>query len=40
LKKKSQPNVSGEMAGFRKKAYKVEQKIFGKGGIKGRYGIG
>lgn len=28
------------MAGFRKKAYKVEQKIFGKGGIKGRYGIG
>jgi hypothetical protein len=28
------------MAGFRKKAYKVEQKVFGKGGIKGRYGIG
>ena len=28
------------MAGFRKKAYKVEQKIFGKGGVKGRYGIG
>ena len=28
------------MAGFRKKAYKVEQKIFGKGGIKTRYGIG
>lgn len=28
------------MAGFRKKAYKVEQKIFGKGGVKTRYGIG
>ena len=28
------------MAGFRKKAYKVEQKVFGKGGVKGRYGIG
>lgn len=25
---------------WRKKAYKVEQKVFGKGGIKGRYGIG
>jgi hypothetical protein len=25
---------------WRKKAYKVEQKIFGKGGIKTRYGIG
>lgn len=25
---------------WRKKAYKVEQKIFGKGGIKKRYGIG
>jgi hypothetical protein len=25
---------------WRKKAYKVEQKIFGKGGVKGRYGIG